>query len=191
LNLFISSFRFGRPVVSLYRIVLPFTGILAAALLMIMYIPKLSTVTTEGAIARAYADAKRTDSAPREAWQLQCVQEDRNNPLPCTDEDRAEWGADGTGANRRPAEGKPDEAAKAAEPDEDAELLRQMMGGADADAGAASPSTGDDDEAELLKAMMQAGSDAGAAPTHPAKLDETPSEEELLEQMMNVGKDGG
>ena len=42
LNLFISSFRFNRPVVSLYRVVLPFAGILAVALLLVSYVPRIS-----------------------------------------------------------------------------------------------------------------------------------------------------
>lgn len=43
LNLFISSFRFREPVTSLYRAVLPFIGILVAALLLTTYVPFLST----------------------------------------------------------------------------------------------------------------------------------------------------
>jgi hypothetical protein len=43
LNLFISSFRFNKPVTQLYRAVLPFIGLLGLALIMITYIPSLST----------------------------------------------------------------------------------------------------------------------------------------------------
>src|SRR5262249_28158554 len=57
LNLFISSFRFNRPVVSLYRIVLPFVGILTVGLLLVMYVPKISTVLVESDIAAARAEA--------------------------------------------------------------------------------------------------------------------------------------
>lgn len=42
LNLFISSFRFRRPVTQVYRATLPFLAILAAALLIITYWPDLS-----------------------------------------------------------------------------------------------------------------------------------------------------
>jgi tripartite ATP-independent transporter DctM subunit len=41
-NLFISSFRFEKPIVKIYRAVLPFIGILLVALLLITYIPDLS-----------------------------------------------------------------------------------------------------------------------------------------------------
>ena len=96
LNLFISSFRFEKPVISLYRAVLPFTGILAIGLLLVMYIPKISTLPVEADIRAAYAAAAKSKEAPRDAWLLQCVQEDRSNPVPCTDEDRARFGPDGT-----------------------------------------------------------------------------------------------
>lgn len=42
LNLFISSFRFNRSILELYRFVLPFLGLLAICLLIITYIPQLS-----------------------------------------------------------------------------------------------------------------------------------------------------
>jgi C4-dicarboxylate transporter, DctM subunit len=41
-NLFISSFRFEKPIVKIYRAVLPFIGILLVALLLVTYIPDLS-----------------------------------------------------------------------------------------------------------------------------------------------------
>ena len=47
LNLFISSFRFDKPVTLLYRAVLPFIGILIVALVITTYVPKLSTVLVE------------------------------------------------------------------------------------------------------------------------------------------------
>ena len=43
LNLFISSFRFNKPITQLYRSVLPFIGLLALALIIVTYIPVLST----------------------------------------------------------------------------------------------------------------------------------------------------
>ncbi|GAB4211649.1 MAG: hypothetical protein OHK0013_33590 [Sandaracinaceae bacterium] len=42
LNLFIAGFRFGRPVPDLYRVVLPFIGVFATALLITTYVPALS-----------------------------------------------------------------------------------------------------------------------------------------------------
>jgi hypothetical protein len=43
LNLFISSFRFNKPITQLYRSVLPFIGLLGLALIIVTYIPTLST----------------------------------------------------------------------------------------------------------------------------------------------------
>lgn len=48
LNLFISSFRFRRPVVDLYRISIPFILLLTIALLLITYIPWLSLGILQG-----------------------------------------------------------------------------------------------------------------------------------------------
>jgi tripartite ATP-independent transporter DctM subunit len=42
LNLFIAGFRFNRPVPELYRVVLPFIGIFAVALLITTYVPSLT-----------------------------------------------------------------------------------------------------------------------------------------------------
>ncbi len=46
LNLFISSFRFDKPVTLLYKAVLPFIGLLVVALLVTTYVPILSTYLT-------------------------------------------------------------------------------------------------------------------------------------------------
>ncbi len=46
LNLFISSFRFGKPVTLLYRAVLPFIGLLIVALLLTTYVEWLSVAPT-------------------------------------------------------------------------------------------------------------------------------------------------
>ena len=42
LNLFLSSSRFGKPMTSLYRHVLPFLAILGGGVLLITYVPWLS-----------------------------------------------------------------------------------------------------------------------------------------------------
>jgi hypothetical protein len=60
---------------------------------------------------------------------LECVQEDRNNPLPCTDEDRKKWGTEAEPAaapTTAPAEGQTPEAAK----DEDVDKLFDELVGA-------------------------------------------------------------
>jgi tripartite ATP-independent transporter DctM subunit len=91
LNLFISSFRFNRGVVSLYPVVLPFIGILAAALVLVSYVPAISLVFVRNDIAAARAKAEKAGFPPREAWLMECVQEDQTNPLPCTPEDRKRY----------------------------------------------------------------------------------------------------
>ncbi|WP_394833209.1 TRAP transporter large permease [Pendulispora rubella] len=166
LNLFISSFRFNRPVVDLYKIVVPFAGILALALVMVSYIPALSDVTIRRDIREARETAARVNSPPREAWLLECVQEDRTNPLPCTEEDRKKWPG---GQLPEPAVATPQAPAAGAEPSsepgtdsEDEELLKLMRGG---DAGTTAPApssegSGEINEEELLK-QMQGGGDGG------------------------------
>jgi tripartite ATP-independent transporter DctM subunit len=158
LNLFISSFRFNRPVVSLYRVVLPFSGLVALGLALIMYVPGISTVLLASDVAAARAAAAKTHSAPREAWQLECVQEDPTHPLPCTPEEAAIWGTAGAApaAPQPGAEVTPAVTGEAAEED----LFQQMLGGG-ADAGpkvaAPAPELSDDDE--LFRQML---GDSGA-----------------------------
>lgn len=91
LNLFIASFRFQRPVVSLYRSVLPFVGLLTLCLALVMAVPWLSTALVQPDIDAARLKAKQLGVAPREAWNLECVQEDSLNPKPCTEAERLEW----------------------------------------------------------------------------------------------------
>jgi C4-dicarboxylate transporter, DctM subunit len=88
LNLFISSFRFNRPVASLYRVVLPFVAILAAALFAVTYVPWISDVAVARDIAAARAKAEREGQPPRDAWMMECVQEDPTSPQPCSAADR-------------------------------------------------------------------------------------------------------
>lgn len=135
LNLFIASFRFERPLASLYRIVLPFTGILFVGLLLVMYVPKISTLPIEGDIAKARAAAEKNKEIPREAWLLECVQEDRSNPLPCSEEDKKRFGKDGqTNPYLEPIpEGEtppPTSDADAGAPPgkEEEDLFKEMMG---------------------------------------------------------------
>lgn len=190
LNLFIASFRFERPLVSLYRIVLPFTGILAVALFLVMYVPKISTVLIESDIAKAYAEAEKHKEAPRDAWLLQCVQEDRSNPIPCTEEDKKRFGEDGKKdayAPPAPAVTAAPTAAPSAKHDaDDDDLMKQMMSGS-----ASSSSGGDkakDEDDELLKQMLGTSSSGGApAPSTsssakaPPKLD---TEDDIMKEMM-------
>jgi hypothetical protein len=91
LNLFISSFRFNRPITSLYKVVLPFVGILGIGLLLVSYVPWFSNVAVAADVAAAHAKAEKEGAPPRDAWMMQCVQEDPTNPQPCTAEDREKY----------------------------------------------------------------------------------------------------
>lgn len=201
LNLFISSFRFNRSAVSLYRPIMPFVGVLLAALLVISYVPSISSVMIQKDIALVRAKAAKVGAPPSDAWKLECVQDDPNNPQPCTLEECKKYGEDPSAcaclfatddpACKQPK--KPDTSAPVASSapapdagapsDEDDALLRAMMaagtdGGADA-------ATSDDD---LFAKMMNAGKDAGAAPAPSATG--TTSDDDLFNRMMNAGKDG-
>jgi hypothetical protein len=188
LNLFISSFRFNRPVVSLYRVVIPFAGILTLALILVSYIPFLSNVTVRGDIAKARALAEKNHAPPRESWLMECVQEDTTNPQPCTDEDKKRWpkGQEPEDTTTPVANEVPD--AGAAPDDSDDALLKMMAGD---DAGSAPPAnSGAESDDDLLKAMEGAGKDSGAAPTPSATASGPPksADDLLLEQMMGGKK---
>jgi C4-dicarboxylate transporter DctM subunit len=115
LNLFISSFRFNRPVASLYKVVMPFVGILAVGLVLVSYVPWFSNVAVAGDVATARAKAAKDGLPPRDAWMMECVQEDSTNPQPCSPEDRAKYPGGQTptapvpsGAQAAPEEENPD-----------------------------------------------------------------------------------
>jgi tripartite ATP-independent transporter DctM subunit len=152
LNLFISSFRFNRPVVSLYRVVLPFAGLVALGLALVMYVPSISTVLVASDIAAARASALKTHSPPREAWQLECVQEDPSHPLPCTTEEAALFGKGGAS---EPPPGTEGTSGIPADTSDD-ELFRQMVGNG-TDASPPEPQSDD----ELFQQMLDASSDGG------------------------------
>jgi len=90
-NVFVASYRFNRPLVDLYKLTFPFVLIMALGLLIVDAIPKITTFAVEKDIAEARAKALASGDPPREVWLLQCVQEDRTNPLPCTEEDKKRW----------------------------------------------------------------------------------------------------
>ncbi|MEO8876784.1 MAG: TRAP transporter large permease [Polyangiaceae bacterium] len=186
LNLFISSFRFNRPVVSLYRVVIPFALILAGALVLVSYIPWLSNVTIRGDIAKARAISEKNHAPPREAWLMECVQEDTTNPQPCTEADKKAW-PKGQAPEDTTTPVVDEVVDAGAEPDDSDDALLKMMAGGDS--GAATPDNGgaqsDDD---LLKAMEGTGAkDAGATAPTPSGPPKS-ADDLLLEQMMNPGK---
>ncbi|APR76217.1 TRAP-type C4-dicarboxylate transport system, large permease component [Minicystis rosea] len=186
LNLFIASFRFDKPLLSLYRIVLPFTGILAIGLFLVMYVPPLSTVLVDADIRKAYATAEKRQETPREAWLMQCVQEDRSNPVPCTDADKAKFGKDGTtnpylqAAPTATATAAPVDTQKPNAGDDD--LMKQMMG--DAPKKDDKPKNEDDD---LMKQMM---GETTAKPATSAAPSAKPSDsmDDLMKEMMGEPK---
>jgi tripartite ATP-independent transporter DctM subunit len=201
LNLFIASFRFNRPVVSLYRVVLPFAAILASALVLVSYVPAISNAFVAGDLRAAREKADAIGAVPREAWLLECVQEDRSNPQPCTAADRLKWPHGEAPAAVIPAKGPAKPAAEPGDADDDA-LLAKMMGGAappkpaaSAAPSASGPAPEDDEDALLAKMMGTAAKDAGkgaapapsAAPAGPAADDE----EELLRKMGVTPKQQG
>jgi C4-dicarboxylate transporter DctM subunit len=176
LNLFIASFRFDKPLLQLYRIVLPFTGILALGLFLVMYVPSLSTVLVDSDIRKAYVLAEQRQEVPRDAWLMQCVQEDRSNPIPCNEEDKKRFGKDGT-TNPYLAVTAPvavPSAAGAPSAGADDDLMKQMMGGDKANKDGDKAKDADD---ELMKQMM--GEDK-KKPVDP--------NEELMRQMMGGDK---
>jgi tripartite ATP-independent transporter DctM subunit len=189
LNLFISSFRFNRPVVSLYKVVVPFTAVLLAALLLVSYVPSISNALVMGDIRAAREQADKEKRPPREAWLMECVQADRSNPLPCTPEDEKKYPNGQMPVAEIPTStptaeaGAPEQDAGSALPstDED-DLLAQMMGGgAKKDGGASDAASSDAKAAE------------GGAATAPAPTSATTAtDDELLQMMMGGGKkDGG
>lgn len=109
LNLFIAGFRFRTPITSLYRSVMPFVGLLALCLVVVMGVPWLSTRLVQPTIDAARAEASTLGIPPRDAWNMECVQQDPLTPTPCTDAERAQYA-------------KPD-----AGTDDDDALLNEMM----------------------------------------------------------------
>src|SRR5258708_38513895 len=67
---------------------MPFVGVLLLGLGLVSYVPWFSTVAIRPDIAAARAKAKKDNLPPRDAWMMECVQEDPNNPQPCSAEDR-------------------------------------------------------------------------------------------------------
>ena len=190
LNLFIASFRFNRPAVSLYRPILPFLGVLLASLLLISYVPSISTLTIREDIAKVRARAAKLGAPPSDAWKLECVQDDPNNPLPCTDEERKKYpNGQATPVETAEVPAPPPDAGAATEGDGgDQDLLQQMLGAGAADAGAAAEAGGGDDLFnELMNAGKDAGgADAGAAAPAPTGSAKKGSDDDLFNQMMNA-----
>jgi hypothetical protein len=171
-------------VVSLYRLVLPFVGLLGLSLLVVTYAPSLSNVRVLDDIAAARALAEKEGRTPRQAWRLECVQFDNSNPLPCSEADR-----------KRYPNGRMPEAAEVARPrdagappsEEDAKDAL-IAGKGDAASAAPGPLAAPSDD-ELDDLIMGKGKDA-AVPARPVVTGKE-TDDELDNLIMGKGKDGG
>lgn len=160
LNIFISSFRFNRPVLSLYKVVLPFLGILTIALLIVSYVPSISNVLVlKDMKARREAD-EMLGLPPRQAWLLECVQQDRSNPTPCTPEDKKKYP---NGQAVVPESTAPVDAGAAAPTGDDDEDLEAMIRGGAKEGGAPAPAPKKDDDEDLEDFIRNGGKDKGDA----------------------------
>lgn len=178
LNLFISSFRFNRPAVSLYRPILPFVGVLTAALILVSYVPWISNAPIASIIKEAREKALKDNLPPREAWLMECVQYDPTNPLPCSEEEKKKYPNGQLPVVETPIETPDAGAANSEAGDDDDDLMKKMLGGGGgADAGAGGP----DEEGDLLEKMLNAGKDAGETKKEEKKNE---SDEELLKKML-------
>jgi len=176
LNLYIASFRFRKPVVEIYRVVLPFVGLLMAGLLLIILVPRLSSFTVEDEVAELRAEADETGAVPYQAWALECIQEDPPNYVPCTPEDIEKYGADGKKLFNLPA----DDAIDFDEGEEGAgggggeeELLDEFMDEGEEASG--------DTEEELLDEFMDEGE--GGSSGEEEKKDEKSLEDETVDDL--------
>jgi len=186
LNLFISSFRFNRPVVSLYRIALPFVGLLGLALLVVTYVPRLSNVLVLDDIKGWRDKAEKDKRTPREAWRLECVQQDPSNPLPCSEEDKKKYP---NGQMPEPATTAV-VAVDAGAPSTDEDDLDALIKGKEAGAPKPAPAPGMETDDELDAIIKGGAKDAGSADAAPAKPGPKPgqeSDDELMD-MIKGGK---
>lgn len=169
-NLYIASFRFNAPLAKVYRVVMPFVWLLTGGLVIFILFPKASTFLIDPEIAKLRAEADELNVAPREAWKLACVQEDRSQSRPCTQEDKDKWGVDGQrmpvvesdtpeGEAPPPVQLTVQEQKKQEKENDD--LFAQMMADEPADAG----TDGGDPAADAAVDAEPASDDAGAAPS--------------------------
>lgn len=189
LNLFISSFRFNKPVVSLYRIAMPFVGLLGLALLIITYMPRISNQLVLGDIAEWRRKAEADKRTPREAWRLECVQQDPSNPLPCSAEDKQKYpNGQMPETAVTPDPSTVDAGATPSTPGGDDDDLDSLIKGKDGGGAKkeTAPGNESDDELDaLIKGKGKTDSDAGAAKPAPKPGQE--SDDDLMD-MIKGGK---
>jgi tripartite ATP-independent transporter DctM subunit len=183
LNLFISSFRFNRPVVSLYKIAMPFVGLLAAALLVITYVPRISNQLVLEDIQGWRDRAEKENRTPREAWKLECVQADPSNPLPCSDADKLKYPKGQMPEPATTAAPVVDAGPSTSEDDELEALIKGKEGGA---AAPKAPAPGQESDEDLEALIKGGGTDAAAADAAPSKPVPKPgqeSDDDLMEMI--------
>ncbi len=180
LNLFISSFRFNRPVVSLYKIAMPFVGLLAAALLIITYVPRISNQLVLEDIQGWRDRAEKENRTPREAWKLECVQADPSNPLPCSDADKLKYPKGQMPEPATTAAPAVDAGPTTSEDDELEALIKGKEAGAPK-----TPAPGQESD-EDLEALIKGGPKDGGADSAPSKPAPKPGQEtdEDLEKLI-------
>ena len=187
LNLFISSFRFNRPVVSLYKLAMPFVGLLALALLIVTYVPRISNTLVLEDIQGWRDKAEKENRTPREAWKLECVQHDNSNPLPCSEADKKKY----PGGRMPDPEAPPTPAAGSGATMTEEEKMDALISGKEAGAPPAPKPPGQMTEEEmddLISGKTKKDAEAQKAPALTGK--ETP--EELDAIISGQGKkDGG
>lgn len=179
-NVFVASYRFNRSMVDLYKLTFPFLVIMTVGLIIVDAFPRISTFAVEHDIIEAKAKAAKFNEPPREAWLMECVQEDRNNPLPCTPEEKKKWGS---GQNIAPGGAEPSEL-------DDSVPAPSASAGAPAPSGSAEEDGADD---EMLKDLMgDKAAPGGSASGAPAASGATPApsgsaggdDDDLLKEMM-------
>jgi hypothetical protein len=157
--------------------------VLLVALLLVSYVPRISDALVLGDIRAAREQAIEQKRPPREAWLMECVQSDRSNPLPCSDEEKKKYPNGqmpvepiATNAATTQDAGAPsaDTDATAPGPEEE-DLFQKMMGASGAKGGGEAGSS----------------TDAGGAAPAPTTTGGVDSEDELFQKMMGAGKDGG
>lgn len=191
LNLFISSFRFNKPVVSLYRIAMPFVGLLGLALLIITYMPRISNQLVLGDIAEWRRKAEADKRTPREAWRLECVQQDPSNPLPCSEEDKKKYPNGQMPEPPAVEDTSTKDAGATPTPTGDDDDLDSLIKGKDGGGAKKEPAPGQesDDELDAIIKGKGGGGDAGAdaAPAKPAPKPGQESDDDLMD-MIKGGK---
>jgi C4-dicarboxylate transporter, DctM subunit len=170
-NLFVTAFRFNVPMVRLFRVCVPFMVLMTIGLIVLMVFPSLSTVSVQGDIRKSRALSAAQNERPRESWMMECVQEDRNNPLPCSAEDMKKFGKqqaepveNGGDVPEKPSTGDVPPTGTDDEDAEDEKLMKEMMGDDEAgdaaaagDAGKSAPKkeTEEEEDERLMKEMMK------------------------------------